>query len=96
MTRCFRNRRNDDVSHDLWCVAGSPGAAGNLSRPQPGAVCGLHAAPGSDLLLRTAAEYVAPTTTVTTYRPYAILPRRRVTVTTYYTPPVAYGPVYYR
>jgi hypothetical protein len=39
---------------------------------------------------------VAPTTTVTTYRPYAILPRRRVTVTTYYTPPVAYGPVYYR
>jgi hypothetical protein len=40
--------------------------------------------------------YVTPTTTVTTYRYGAILPRRRVTVTTYYTPAVSYAsPVYY-
>ncbi len=55
-----------------------------------------YVAPRVSYYVPAAPVYVAPATTVTTYRPYAILPRRRVTVTTYYTPAVSYGPVYYR
>jgi hypothetical protein len=52
--------------------------------------------PRATYYVPAAPVYVAPATTVTTYRYGAILPRRRVTVTTYYTPQVSYGPVYYR
>jgi hypothetical protein len=64
--------------------------------PRPAVTCYYAPAPVVTYYVPAAPVYVAPATTVTTYRYGAILPRRRVTVTTYYTPAVSYAPpVYY-
>lgn len=80
-------------------LAAQPGNAQTVIVTQPAPIVSYYYAPPPVLVPAPppVATYYAPATAVTTYRYGALLPRRRVTVTTYspivgYAPPVVVRP----
>jgi hypothetical protein len=72
-------------------LAAQRGSAQTVIVTQPAPVVSYYYAPPPVLVPAPVTTYYAPATAVTTYRYGALLPRRRVTVTTY-SPVVTYAP----